>query len=156
MIQIGAKQRIKAARIEIDPHLNGAGKRVSNCVSREANEIRRSQHSNRTGKIRSLIPTTTVEVIMRIAIYARVSTDDRGQDPENQLRELRAWCGNAAHEIVHEYVDHESGRKGVTNSHPNRRGLACFASFSNALGVRSDDESGGYGHFERPPTQPFC
>jgi DNA invertase Pin-like site-specific DNA recombinase len=54
-----------------------------------------------------------VEVIMRIAIYARVSTDDRGQAPENQLRELRAWCGNAGHEIVHEYVDHESGRKGA-------------------------------------------
>jgi len=25
---------------------------------------------------------------MRVAIYARVSTDDKGQDPENQLREL--------------------------------------------------------------------
>ena len=48
---------------------------------------------------------------MRIAIYARVSTDDKGQSPENQLRELRAWCVNAGHEIAHEYVDHESGRK---------------------------------------------
>ena len=25
----------------------------------------------------------------RVAIYARVSTDDKGQDPENQLRQLR-------------------------------------------------------------------
>ena len=32
---------------------------------------------------------------MRVAIYARVSTDDKGQDPENQLRELRAWCSNS-------------------------------------------------------------
>ena len=47
---------------------------------------------------------------MRIAIYARVSTDDKGQDPENQLRELRAWCANAGHEIAHQYVDHECGR----------------------------------------------
>jgi len=31
---------------------------------------------------------------MRVAIYARVSTDDKGQDPENQLRELRAWSSN--------------------------------------------------------------
>ena len=46
---------------------------------------------------------------MRIALYARVSTDDKGQDPENQLRQLRQWC--AGHEIAHEYVDHESGRK---------------------------------------------
>jgi DNA invertase Pin-like site-specific DNA recombinase len=49
---------------------------------------------------------------MRMAIYARVSTDDKGQDPENQLRQLRAWCASAGHEIVHEYIDHESGRKG--------------------------------------------
>jgi DNA invertase Pin-like site-specific DNA recombinase len=51
---------------------------------------------------------------MRIAIYARVSTDDKGQDPENQLRQLRQWCASAGHELVHEYVDHESGRKGVS------------------------------------------
>jgi DNA invertase Pin-like site-specific DNA recombinase len=50
---------------------------------------------------------------MRVAIYARVSTDDKGQDPENQLRELRAWCASAGHAIVREYVDHESGRKGA-------------------------------------------
>jgi DNA invertase Pin-like site-specific DNA recombinase len=50
---------------------------------------------------------------MRIAIYARVSTDDGGQTPENQLRQLRAWCASAGHEIVHEYIDKESGRKGV-------------------------------------------
>ena len=50
---------------------------------------------------------------MRIALYARVSTDDKGQDPENQLRQLRQWCANAGHELVHEYVDHESGGKGT-------------------------------------------
>ena len=50
---------------------------------------------------------------MRIAIYARVSTDDKGQDPENQLLQLRQWCADAGHEIAHEYVDHESGRKGA-------------------------------------------
>src|SRR6516165_988865 len=50
---------------------------------------------------------------MGIAIYARVSTDDRGQDPENQLRQLRQWCAIAGHEIAHEYIDRESGRKGT-------------------------------------------
>jgi DNA invertase Pin-like site-specific DNA recombinase len=50
---------------------------------------------------------------MRAAIYARVSTDDKGQDPETQLRELRAWCAAAGHEIVAEYVDHESGKNGT-------------------------------------------
>ena len=50
---------------------------------------------------------------MRIAIYARVSTDEKGQDPENQLRQLRQWCADAGHTIAHEYIDHESGRKGT-------------------------------------------
>jgi DNA invertase Pin-like site-specific DNA recombinase len=50
---------------------------------------------------------------MRVGIYARVSTDDKGQDPENQLRELRAWCANAGHTLVEEYIDRESGRKGA-------------------------------------------
>jgi DNA invertase Pin-like site-specific DNA recombinase len=52
---------------------------------------------------------------MRIAVYARVSTDDKakGQDPENQLRQLRAWCTSAGHAIAHEYIDRESGRKGT-------------------------------------------
>jgi DNA invertase Pin-like site-specific DNA recombinase len=50
---------------------------------------------------------------MRITIYARVSTDDKGQDPENQLRELRAWAVNSGHAITGEYVDYESGRRGA-------------------------------------------
>ena len=50
---------------------------------------------------------------MRIAIYARVSTDDKGQDPETQLRQLRQWCADANHTIAHEYIDRESGRKGA-------------------------------------------
>jgi DNA invertase Pin-like site-specific DNA recombinase len=51
---------------------------------------------------------------MRVAVYARVSTDDRGQDPENQLAQLRAWCSAAGHEIAAEYIDHASGSKGET------------------------------------------
>jgi DNA invertase Pin-like site-specific DNA recombinase len=50
---------------------------------------------------------------MRVAIYARVSTDDKGQDPENQLRELRAWCSNSGHVIIQEYIDRQSGRRGA-------------------------------------------
>ena len=50
---------------------------------------------------------------MRVAIYARVSTLYKGQDPENQLRELRAWCVHAGHTVIGEYVERESGSKGV-------------------------------------------
>src|ERR1700730_8465088 len=49
----------------------------------------------------------------RVAIYARVSTDSKGQDPENQLMQLRAWCNRIGYVVVHEYVDHESGAKGA-------------------------------------------
>jgi DNA invertase Pin-like site-specific DNA recombinase len=50
---------------------------------------------------------------VRVAIYARVSTDDKGQDPENQLQELRDWVINSGHIISREYVDYDSGRKGA-------------------------------------------
>jgi DNA invertase Pin-like site-specific DNA recombinase len=48
---------------------------------------------------------------MRIALYARVSTED--QDTENQLGQLREWADRAGHQIVREYVEAESGRKGA-------------------------------------------
>jgi DNA invertase Pin-like site-specific DNA recombinase len=48
-----------------------------------------------------------------VAIYARVSTDDKGQTPVNQLLQLRAWCERMGHSIVREYVEHENGRKGA-------------------------------------------
>lgn len=70
----------------------------------------------------------------RVAIYARVSTgskDDkstkpgrRQQDPENQLRQLRAWCAQSGHEVVQEYVEHESGRKGTES----RKALSALLS----------------------------
>jgi DNA invertase Pin-like site-specific DNA recombinase len=50
----------------------------------------------------------------RVAVYARVSTEDRGQDPENQLMQLRAWCAAAGHQIVGEYIDHVSGGKSAS------------------------------------------
>jgi predicted site-specific integrase-resolvase len=48
-----------------------------------------------------------------VAIYARVSTDDKGQDPENQLLQLRAWCARMGYPVVREYVEHENGGKGL-------------------------------------------
>jgi DNA invertase Pin-like site-specific DNA recombinase len=51
--------------------------------------------------------------MLRIAVSARVSTFDKGQDPENQLRELRQFVANKAAEgwaPAGEYVDHVSGK----------------------------------------------
>jgi hypothetical protein len=46
----------------------------------------------------------------RIALYARVSTKDKGQDTENQRIQLREFAAKQDWTIVHEYVNHFSGR----------------------------------------------
>ncbi|MCA8831489.1 recombinase family protein [Hymenobacter pini] len=48
---------------------------------------------------------------MKVAIYARVSTRDKDQDNENQLRELRAFAERKGYSVYQEYTDQESGGK---------------------------------------------
>ncbi|MCS3953396.1 recombinase family protein [Salinibacter ruber] len=48
----------------------------------------------------------------RAALYLRVSTSEGKQTEENQRRELRKFAQEEGYELVGEYVDHESGRKG--------------------------------------------
>jgi DNA invertase Pin-like site-specific DNA recombinase len=45
----------------------------------------------------------------RAALYARVSTTDKGQDPELQLGELRQRAAERGWQVVGEYVDYASG-----------------------------------------------
>src|SRR5215471_5546056 len=45
----------------------------------------------------------------RVAIYARVSTVDKGQDPETQLRALRAYAARRGFGPAGEYIDYASG-----------------------------------------------
>jgi len=50
---------------------------------------------------------------MEIALYGRVSTRDKKQDTENQLRELRAFVERKTDDgwmLAHEYVDKASGK----------------------------------------------
>ena len=47
---------------------------------------------------------------MRVALYARVSTVDKDQDPETQLMALRDYCRAQGWEISNEYVDTASAR----------------------------------------------
>lgn len=46
---------------------------------------------------------------MKAALYARVSTKDKAQDPECQLAKLREFCANRNFQIFNEYVDVSSG-----------------------------------------------
>ena len=47
---------------------------------------------------------------MKVALYARVSTDDKGQDPESQLFKLRHIANDRGDSIYAEYIDHRSGK----------------------------------------------
>lgn len=52
---------------------------------------------------------------MRVAAYARVSTNNHHQDPEVQLRDIRAFCQYKGWEIVATYID-----KGISGTKANR------------------------------------
>jgi DNA invertase Pin-like site-specific DNA recombinase len=45
---------------------------------------------------------------VRAFLYARVSTQDKGQDPENQLPEMRRSVKIRNWQLRHEYIDHAS------------------------------------------------
>jgi len=46
---------------------------------------------------------------MKIALYARVSTKDKGQETENQLVQLRDFASKQNWQITREYIDRETG-----------------------------------------------
>jgi DNA invertase Pin-like site-specific DNA recombinase len=51
-------------------------------------------------------------ILMNAALYARVSTKDKGQDVSNQLLQLREFCRKQGWEIVTEFIDKASGKHG--------------------------------------------
>src|SRR3954453_4398176 len=69
----------------------------------------------------------------RAAIYARVSTTDRGQDPETQLRQLREYAERRGFSLAHEYVDHASGAKNDRAEYRARREAARKRGFDVLL-----------------------
>jgi DNA invertase Pin-like site-specific DNA recombinase len=69
-----------------------------------------------------------------VALYARVSTKDKGQSTENQLPELRRFAQAHGYTVYKEYVEHESGGTGkrsefqalYTDAHLRRFDLVLF------------------------------
>ena len=47
----------------------------------------------------------------KVALYCRVSTSNKDQTTENQLRELTAYCDRMSYEIIKIYEDEVSGAK---------------------------------------------
>ncbi len=48
---------------------------------------------------------------MKVALYARVSTHDKDQNPENQLIKLRDFVQRHSWDIFETYIDYASGAK---------------------------------------------
>jgi DNA invertase Pin-like site-specific DNA recombinase len=61
----------------------------------------------------------------KVAIYARVSTSNHGQDPAMQIRELRDYCERREWRVFSEYVD--EGISGATESRPQLNKLIADA-----------------------------
>lgn len=74
---------------------------------------------------------------MQVALYARISTADKGQDPELQLRELREYCQRRGFTIAGEYVDTMTGTKDnrpelnrlMADAHKRRFDVVCVWKF---------------------------
>ena len=50
-----------------------------------------------------------INTTKRVALYARVSTLDKGQDPETQLVQLRQYAQARNFEVITEFIDYASG-----------------------------------------------
>ena len=61
---------------------------------------------------RAQVEHMTNEKQLRVALYARVSTQNGRQDTQNQLQQLREFCGKQGWMVACEYVDHASGKRG--------------------------------------------
>lgn len=57
---------------------------------------------------------------MKVAIYCRVSTDDKGQNPKVQLDRCREYCQQNNHQIIAEFLD--EGVSGDTNYYDRPEG----------------------------------
>jgi DNA invertase Pin-like site-specific DNA recombinase len=62
--------------------------------------------------------------MVKVALYARVSTKDKEQNPETQLLKLRDYCKRSNYDIYKEYVEYVSG---VRKSRPEFEKLMSAA-----------------------------
>ena len=67
---------------------------------------------------------------LRAGLYARVSTEDKGQDPETQLRPLRDHAERRGFVVVGEFVDRASG---TTEARPQYQRLLAAARRGSVL-----------------------
>ena len=79
---------------------------------------------------------------MRVAIYALVSTKDKGRKLKNQLRQLRAYCHKQKWIVHHIYVDRKSGASNnreelkmlCEDAHQRKFDLGCSGPWTGSSG----------------------
>jgi DNA invertase Pin-like site-specific DNA recombinase len=70
----------------------------------------------------------------RVALYARVSTRDKGQTVENQLRQLREFCSTQQDwQVVREYTDQRTGKNADREQFQNMFAAASRREFDVVL-----------------------
>jgi hypothetical protein len=57
---------------------------------------------------------------LKVALYSRVSTDDKRQDPVNQLRQLREFSKKQGWDIVEDYTDRAHVSKNGSSFRPSK------------------------------------
>jgi len=90
--------------------------------------------------------------MLRIAIYARVSTTDKGQDAKNQLRELRQFVVNKSSEdwsLAGEYVDQASGKNA---NRPEFQRLFVQRQRPRCTALRARTDNGDLSARQAPPA----
>jgi DNA invertase Pin-like site-specific DNA recombinase len=70
-----------------------------------------------------------ISATIRVALYLRVSTKDKGQETANQATQLREFCKAQGWIIVCEYEDHDSGGKADRAQFQAMMGEAARRSF---------------------------
>jgi len=73
-----------------------------------------------------------------VALYARVSTKDKDQNPETQLRQLRKYCKDKGWPVQGEFVDFESGRNSNRTGFTKLKEEALHRNFDTILVWKMD------------------
>ena len=75
---------------------------------------------------------------MKVALYCRVSTDDKGQDTGVQLKILREMADSRGYEVVAVYEDHSSGKDPNRPQFRDMMAAARKHQFDAIMAVRID------------------
>lgn len=75
---------------------------------------------------------------LKVVLYARVSTADKGQDPYTQIDILRKTAQIRGFEVIGEYVDHASGKDANRPQWKEVMGLASQGRIDGIMALRVD------------------